>query len=55
MAVSSGARGLEAAVVLTDAAEVAPADLDALRDLGGTGVVVHHGDPRGSLRGTRST
>ena len=55
MAVASGARGLEAAVVLTDAAEVAPADLDALRDLGGTGVVVHHGDPRGSLRGTRST
>jgi hypothetical protein len=55
MAVASGTRGLEAAVVLTEAEDVAAADLEALRDLGGAGVVVHLGDPRGSLRGTRST
>ena len=55
MAVASGTRGLEAAVVLTEAEDVAAADLEALRDLGGAGVVVHLGDPRGSLRETRST
>ena len=55
MAVASGAKGLEAAVVLTEAEALAAADLDALRDLGGAGVVVHLGDPRGSLRETRST
>src|SRR5215217_1436712 len=48
MAVASGARGLEAAVVLSEAERLATADLDALRDLGGAGVVVHRGDPRGT-------
>jgi cytidine deaminase len=40
MAVSSGARGLEAAVLCSDADSLEPADLDVLRDLGGSGVAV---------------
>jgi hypothetical protein len=50
-AVASGARGLEAAVVVRrssdadaadpDAADLDAADLDAVRDLGGVGVTVH--------------
>ena len=54
MAVASGARGLEAAVLLTDADTLAGADLEALRDLGGPGVVVHRGDPRGTVHETRT-
>ena len=46
MAVSSGSRGLEAAVVLSDSGEVSPLDLEVLRDFAGAGVVVHVGDPR---------
>lgn len=49
MAVASGAKGVEAAVVLTDAPEAAASDLAALRDLGGADVVVHRGDPRGTI------
>ena len=55
MAVASGAAGLEAAVVLTDASAVAASDLAALRDLGGAAVVVHRGDVRGSLVETTTT
>ena len=56
MAVSSGSRGLEAAVLLTEADEVRPPDLEALRDFGGETVVVHLGDVRGSaLRPVDST
>ena len=55
MAVSSGSTGLEAAVVLSDADGVLPADLDALRELGGAGVVVHRGDARGAIAATLST
>jgi hypothetical protein len=55
MAVSSGSAGLEAAVLLTDAAHVAEADLAALRDLGGAGVVVHRGDVRGTVAETTAT
>ncbi len=55
MAVASGARGLEAAVVLTEAEAVRGADLDALRDLGGAAVVVHRGEPRGTVHETLST
>lgn len=55
MAVASGARGLEAAVVLTEADGFAETDLSALRDLAGTDVVVHRGDPRGTLMETRTT
>lgn len=47
MAVASGSRGLEAAVVLTDADGVAPDDLAALNDFSGSNVVVHRGDPAG--------
>jgi len=56
MAVTSGARGLEAVVVLggTDAAPdgadpVPAADLAAVRDLGGPGVPVHVTAPDGTL------
>jgi hypothetical protein len=55
MAVASGATGLEAAVVLTEAGALPEADLDALRDLGGGDVVVHLGDPRGRVGSTRTT
>jgi hypothetical protein len=54
MAVSSGASGLEAAVVLTEADALAEADLAALRDLGGEDVLVHLGDPRGRVRASRT-
>jgi hypothetical protein len=55
MAVASGAKGLEAAVVLTDADQLDAADLDALRDLGGAGVIVHRGDPRGAVAESTTT
>lgn len=55
MAVASGAKGLEAAVVLTDADALADADLAVLRDLGGAGVVVHRGDGRGTVAESTST
>ncbi len=55
MAVASGVTGLEAAVVLTDAAAVAGADLAVLRDFGGPGVVLHRGDPRGTVLETSAT
>jgi hypothetical protein len=47
MAVASGSGGLEAAVVLTEAVVLAEADLAAVRDFAGDGVVLHRGDPRG--------
>jgi len=49
MAVSSGARGLEAVVVLGDAAAVAEADLSVVRDLAGAAVPVHLAAPDGTL------
>jgi hypothetical protein len=49
MAVSSGSRGLEAAVLLAERAQVSPLDLDVLRDFAGEGVVVHMGDPSGTI------
>jgi len=49
MAVSSGARGLEAAVRLGDGAP----DLGAVRDLGGDTAVVHLGDSRGRVTAPR--
>ncbi|MGI8900872.1 MAG: cytidine deaminase [Nocardioides sp.] len=55
MAVSSGARGLEAAVVLGDAAVPADADLAVIRDLAGpTGAAVplHLVAPDGSVVGS---
>jgi hypothetical protein len=55
MAVSSGSRGLEAAVVLTDKDQVSPLDLEVLRDFGGEGVPVHAGDPSGSISSSTTT
>jgi len=55
MAVASGSRGLEAAVLLTEATSFPPADLAALRDLGGDGVVVHRADARGQVAQTSTT
>ncbi len=55
MAVASGAKGLEAAVVLTAAEAIAESDLAALRDLAGAGVPVHLGDARGSVSGSTTT
>ncbi len=57
MAIASGSRGLEAAVVLaeTDAGSDAPPELGAVREFAGSGVPVHVGDPRGTLRSTLRT
>jgi hypothetical protein len=49
MAVASGARGLEAAVVLGEAAGLEESDLSAVRDLAGAGVPVHLVDPAGAV------
>jgi hypothetical protein len=49
MAVASGSKGLEAAVVLGDATELAAPDRAVLRDFGGDGIVVHLGDEQGQL------
>ncbi len=49
MAVTSGARGLEAVVVLGDAAVVDEADLSVVRDLAGAGVPVHLAAPDGTV------
>lgn len=48
MAVASGSRGLEAAVVLTEADGVP--SLAAVHEFAGSDVVVHVGDHRGTLR-----
>lgn len=55
MAVASGSRGLEAAVLLTDADAVGEEDLAALRDFAGVGVPVYLGDSRGAVEATAST
>jgi hypothetical protein len=49
MAVTSGARRLEAVVVLGTATAVDDADLAVVRDLCGTGVPVHLAAPDGTL------
>jgi hypothetical protein len=54
MAVASGAKGAEAAVVLGDG-KVSAADLDALRDFAGSGVPVLHGAADGSVENTTHT
>ncbi len=51
MAVSSGAQRLEAAALVSDAAEPDPGDLAAVRDLG-PDAPVFHAAPDGSLRAT---
>ena len=49
MAVSSGARSLEAAVVLGSASAADPADLAVLGDLAGAEFVLHLADPSGTI------
>jgi hypothetical protein len=49
MAVTSGARSLEAVVVLGDAAAVNEVDLAVVRDVSGEGVAVHLAAPDGTL------
>lgn len=49
MAASSGAKGLEAAAVVTDGSEPDPTDVAVVRDLAGPDVAVFVADPAGSL------
>jgi hypothetical protein len=55
MAVTSGAQGLEAAVVLSDAETVTEDDVAAARDLAGAGVPLHLTAADGSLVTTTTT
>jgi hypothetical protein len=55
MAVSSGARGLEAVLVLGDQPEPREVDLSAVRDLAGTGVPVHVAVADGTLLGSHTS
>lgn len=55
MLVASGSRGVEAAVLLTESEGVDPADLAVLTDVGGRGVPVHRGDPRGTIHASTTT
>ena len=54
MAVASGARGVEAAVVLNEGAFV-ESELVPLREFAGPGVPVHHGGPNGTIGDSHST
>jgi hypothetical protein len=54
MALSSGAKGAEAVVVLGDD-DVAAGDLAALRDFAGSGVPVHRGTPAGQVESSTTT
>ena len=49
MAVTSGAAGLEAVLVLGDAAALDEADLSVVRDFAGAGVPVHLAAPDGTV------
>lgn len=51
MAVASGAKGLEAVVVLTESA-LTDADVAAVRDFAGEGVPIHLGGPSGNIEET---
>lgn len=55
MAMSSGARGLEAVLVLGEETAPREADLAVVRDLAGTGVPVHVAAPDGTLVESFST
>jgi hypothetical protein len=52
MAVCSGARGLEAVLVLGERATMAQTDLSVVRDLSGAGVPVHLAAPDGTVVAT---
>lgn len=49
MAVASGSRGLEAAVILGAASEPSADDVAVLADLAAAGCVLHLADPRGTI------
>ena len=49
MAVSSGVKGLEAAVVVTEGLSIAGADASAVRDLAGTAVPIYRTDTSGAV------
>ena len=54
MALSSGSRGAEAVVVLTEG-DLAEADTAAVRDFAGNGVPIHVGTPAGEIHDSAST
>ena len=49
MAVSSGAKGLEAAAVVTERDEPGPDEIGPVRDLAGSGIAVFVADPAGTV------
>ncbi len=55
MASSSGAAGLEAVAVVTDADAIGDADLAVVRDFAGAGVPVLRADARGQVQETLTT
>jgi len=55
MAVSSGGRGLEAAVVVGDSDEWDTADMDVVRDFAGSGVPVYRAGPDAVVHETLTT
>jgi hypothetical protein len=55
LGVAWGARSLAAAVVLPAAEALAPGDRAAVRDFSGAGVVLHRGDPRGTVSESTSS
>ena len=55
VAVSSGAKGLEAVALLTDTDRVSEHDLAVVRDFAGDGVAVLRGDARGHVAESLST
>jgi hypothetical protein len=55
MAVASGSTGVDACVVLGEGGALAEADAAVLGDFaGGSGVLVHTGDARGAISGSRT-
>lgn len=49
MAISSGVKGLEAALLVTDGLAVEDADLTVLREVGGAGLPVYRADSSGQV------
>jgi len=55
MAASSGVRGLEAAVVVTDVQAVSGPDVSVVRDLAGGGVPIYRADATGRVQDAVTT
>ena len=55
MAVGSGVRRLEAALVMTDRPAVDGTDIAVVRDFGGTGVVIYRADAGGAVTDSVTT